>query len=78
MADDGPVPHGKQAVGGGGDPCVVGHHEQGLAVLPEPGEQRQDLTGGPAVEVPGGLVGQDHERVVDQGACHRHPLALPA
>jgi len=54
----------------------VGDHQQTLAARPQVGEQPQDLARGPAVEVAGGLVGQDQQGVVDQGSGQRHPLAL--
>ena len=41
-------------------------------------EQREDLVGALAIEVAGGLVGDDDGRVVDDGARDGDALLLPA
>ena len=70
------VAHGDEPVGGGGDPGIVGDDDQGLPGFMEGVEQPEHLQGGLAVEVAGGFVGQDDERVVGQGTGDRDPLAL--
>jgi hypothetical protein len=58
---------------------LVGDEQHGDAVLAvEALEDLHDLDAGAAVEVAGGLVGQDELRVVDQRARDRHPLLLAA
>ena len=42
----------------------------------DPVEQAHDAEAGRGVEVPGGLVGQEDQRAVDEGPGHRHPLLL--
>jgi hypothetical protein len=41
-------------------------------------EEVHDLPGGVLVEVPGGLVGDEHRRLGDDGPRDRHPLLLAA
>jgi hypothetical protein len=41
-------------------------------------EQRQDLLAALAIEGAGGLVGENHRRVVHQRPRDRYPLLLPA
>ncbi|MES4906617.1 MULTISPECIES: hypothetical protein [unclassified Streptomyces] len=72
------VPQGDDAVGGGGDAFVVGDHDQGLAGGAQLVEEPEDVVGRGAVEVSGGLVGEDDQRLVDQGAGDGDPLPLPA
>ncbi len=64
------------ALGGAG---VVGDHHDGLAVLlVERRQQVEDLVAGLAVEVAGGLVGQQQRRVGDDGAGDADALLLAA
>jgi hypothetical protein len=56
----------------------VRHDQQRLARLAELAEQPQDVAGGAAVQVAGGLVGEHHQRLVDQGPGHRDALPLAA
>src|ERR1700733_7878958 len=62
LAHEPPVAHGYQAIGGGGDPLVVGDHDERLPARVELVEQAQDVGGCGAVQVSGRLVGEDHER----------------
>ena len=57
---------------------AVGHHDDGGAIAVELGKQVHYLIPVAAVEVPGGLVGQDEFRVVHHGPGHGHTLLLPA
>ena len=58
---------------------VVRHHDDGLLELPvEPLEQVEDLVGRLAVEVAGGLVGEQQRRVGDDRARDRDALLLAA
>ena len=57
---------------------VVGHHHQGLALGVERFEQGEHLAAGLAVEVAGGLVGQQQRRAHDHSAGDGHPLTLAA
>ena len=41
-------------------------------------QELEDAAGGALVEVAGGLVGDEHERIVDQRARERHALLLAA
>ena len=65
-----------------GRPCwrpgVVGDDQQGLRRRRRSANRPQDLAGGVAVEVAGRLVGQDHQRLVDQRPGHGDALALAA
>ena len=53
-------------------------HEDGAAAGVEFAEEFHDLAAGGGVEVAGGLVGENHRRVVREGARDCHALALPA
>src|SRR6185503_2899766 len=58
---------------------IVRHHDDRLAqVVVQPLEQPEDLLGGRAVEIAGGLVGDDQRRVRDQRTRDRDALLLPA
>jgi hypothetical protein len=62
-----------------GDRAVVGDEDQGEpALAPQPVEQGDDLVPGVLVEVPGRLVGEQHPRLLDQGAGDRDALLLAA
>src|SRR5690606_21447894 len=78
VGDDLAVAHPDDPAGVLGDVVLVRDHDDGLARLVEPLEHRHDLGAGDAVEVAGGLVGQDDIRVVDQRSGDRHALLLPA
>ena len=66
------------AVAAVGDGGVVGDHHDRPARRHQLVEQLQDRLARLAVEVPGGLVGQQDERVVDQRPGDAHALLLPA
>ena len=56
---------------------AVGDHDHGLAGPPgEAVEDLQHLAAGLEVEVAGGLVGEDQQRIVGQGAGDGHALLL--
>ena len=61
-----------------GHPLVMGHQHDGLALLVEVVNQFEHLLAGARVEVAGGLIGQDHQRVVDQRTRDGHALLLAA
>ncbi len=60
------------------DDVVVGHHCQGEALVMERVEEVEDRRRGHAVEIAGGLVGQQQARPGDQRPGDRHPLTLTA
>ena len=61
------------------EPAVVGDDDQGrLPAALEAAEDPVDLVAGLRVELAGRLVGQDEDRVLDQGPGDRHPLLLAA
>src|SRR4051812_16297523 len=66
--DDAAVVELDDAVGAGGDLGVVGDHDDGLVALgAEVGDGVEDFFAGGAVEVAGGLVGEEDVGVVDEG-----------
>src|SRR5688572_6490164 len=73
-----PVADVDHAVGVLGDVPLVGDEDDGVAVGVELLEHAHDLLAGGAVEVPGGLVGEQDGRAHDQGPRDGHPLALTA
>ena len=70
----------REEYGAGGvvlDQCgVVRGHDHGTAAAGNLLEEPHDAFGRHGVEVAGGLVGQQHLRVVQQGACDDQPLLL--
>ena len=56
----------------------MGHHEDGLAVGVEAGEQAQQLVGGLGIQRAGGLVGQQDTGPGNHGAGHSGALLLAA
>src|SRR5438128_483020 len=75
---DDPVAHAHDPLGVRGYVRLVGDHDDGLAQVVQALEDRQDLGARPRVEVSGGLVGEDHRRVVEERACDRDALLLAA
>src|ERR687895_694784 len=60
-----------------GNPDVVGHDDEGLAVtLVQPLDQVHDLVGVARVEVARGFIGPDDGRLVDQRTGNRNALSL--
>ena len=57
---DGAVEHVDHPARLGGEPVVVGHHDQRRAVGVEPAEEVEDLAAGRGVELAGRLVGEEH------------------
>ncbi len=72
-----PVAHRDQPVGGGRDPRVVRDDDQRLPGSMKTVEQPQHVEGCGAVEIAGGLVSEDDQRIVGQRAGNRDPLPLP-
>ena len=62
----------------GGHPLVVGNDDQGQPAGVERVEKPEQLRGGHAVKVAGGLVGEHDDLFVGQGPGDGHPLALAA
>jgi hypothetical protein len=63
----------------GGHVGLVRHHQHGDALLGiEPPQQLHDFLAALGVEVAGGLVGQQHGGLGDDGARNGHALLLPA
>jgi hypothetical protein len=56
---------------------TVGDHDQGFMALPDQirHEFQNDFTGF-HIQVPGGFIGQEDIRVIDQGPYNGHPLLL--
>jgi hypothetical protein len=74
-----PVAQKDEPVRQGGLAGVVGHHEKGLAaIVHQAPQQGQDLAAGGAVQVAGGLVGQEDQGVGHQGPGDGHALLLAA
>ncbi len=59
-----------------GDIGVVGHEDDGSALGVELLEEDENLETGSCVEVTRCLIGENHGRVVDQGAGYGHTLHL--
>ena len=78
LVDERAVAHRDQPVRGGRDPRVVGDDDQRLPGLVQALEELQDVQGGGAVEVAGGFVGEDDQRLVAQRPGDRDPLPLAA
>ena len=77
MVDDA-VFHDDDALGAGGDFIAVGDEDDGFAVGVEFVEEVEDFEAGLGIEVAGGFVGEDEERVVDEGAGDGDALLLAA
>src|SRR5437588_2265832 len=60
------------------DLAVVGRHEHCRAAGVDLQQQLDDLPRGGRVQVAGGLVGEEDQRVMDQRPGDRHPLLLAA
>src|ERR1041384_4796058 len=78
VADDPPVTELDDAAGVLRDVGLVGHQDDGDALLVQRLEQRHHLDRGPAVEVAGRLVRQQNRGAGDQRPRDRDPLLLPA
>lgn len=78
LIEEDAVAHRDHLVGGRCDPRVVGDDHEGLPRFVEVVEQAEDVERRLAVQVAGGLVGQDQQRFVHQGPGHRDALALAA
>ena len=76
--DHRPVPHHDASGEAGGNLRVVGYGDDGGALVVQFLEEVGYLPAGIAVQVAGGLVGEDHGRVAHQRPGDGHPLALPA
>src|SRR5690348_8177723 len=76
VVGDDAVAHADDALGVRGHVRLVRDHDHGLALFVEALEDREDLRARPGVEIPGGLVGQDHRRVVEEGARDGDTLLL--
>ena len=60
------------------DISLMRDNNDGLALVVELIDQRHNFPAGLAVQVTGGLIGQQNGRMTDQGAGNGYPLALPA
>ena len=79
LGDRSPVGDVDDPVGDRLDGFIVGDDEAGRALgSHELAQHRQDRLGGCAVELAGGLVGQEERRSRRQRDRERHPLLLPA
>jgi len=65
-------------VGHAGHPGVVGHQQDRLALVMGTLQQPQHVPGVGAVQVAGGLIGQQQARLVGQRPGQRDPLLFPA
>jgi hypothetical protein len=61
-----------------GDILFVRYQNNGFAFAIEFLKKRQDFLAGSAVEIPGGLVGENQNGVVDEGPRDGHALLLAA
>ena len=78
VADDDAVGETDHALGIGRDVGVMSHQHHRHALAVQFDEQLHHLLGGGGVERAGGLVGQEQERLVDDGARDRDALLLSA
>ena len=76
LGHDPTVQHVDHAASLRGQALVMGHDEQGGAVLIEPAKEVEDLATGGGVELTGRLVGEQDRRPVGERAGDRHPLHL--
>ena len=72
------IAHHDVAARVGRDVRFVRHHDDGDAAVVQLLENSHDFDAGAAVEISGRLVGQQHFRIVDQGARDRDALLLAA
>src|SRR2546430_2025920 len=75
---DDPVAHAHDPLGVRGYVRLVGDHDHGLAEVVQVLEDRENFGARPRVEVSGGLVGEDHRRVVQERSRDRDALLLAA
>src|SRR5262245_29624660 len=68
VAQEPAVAEGEGPARVGRDVGLVGDQDDGEPLAVQPLQQGHDLDAGPRVEVAGGLIGQHHGRVGDQGA----------
>ena len=78
VAEDLAMAQGDLAPGEAGHLGIVRHHDDGVAVAVQVGEEARDdlLVGG--VEIPGRFIGQKDRRVIDEGAGDADALLLAA
>ncbi len=57
---------------------IVRHHHHRATAAVQLGEHLHDAVTAGAIQVPGGFIRQDQQRIVDQGAGDGHALLLPA
>ena len=65
-------------VGTLGHILIVRDHDDGLAIGMQLAQQVEDFQAGLGIQVAGGLIGQDHQRIVHQGPRHGDALLLAA
>src|SRR6266508_3133155 len=75
---DAAVPQGDGARAVCGGLLIMGHHDDGLSLPVEAGEQLKDVLAGARIEVPRGFVGQENGRVRDERSRNCHALHLAA
>ncbi len=68
LADDAPVEQFDARTGAGGQLAVVGDIHNGFAALRQAGEQIKDRVRCVRVEIASWLVGDEHGRIIRQGA----------
>ena len=78
IGDDAPVAEAHDAVRVARDILLVGDDEDRLSRGVELDEEPDDLVRRLGVEVPGGLVGEEDARLIDQRPRDGDALALPA
>ena len=77
IRDEPSVDHPHEAVGAGRIAGIVRHHhDRELALVAEPAEQGHDLRAGAAVEIAGGLVGEQEHGTRRERARDGDPLLL--
>ena len=79
VADDQAVAQRDAAVGAAGESRIVRHqHQRGSFALVQRDQQFENMLAVLAVEIAGGLVGQQNGRPHHEGARQRHALLLAA
>ena len=76
VAFDSTVTETDGAMSVGGNIVIMGDEDEGFALLVELIEEAQDLGTRGRIEIARGFVGQDHQRVVDEGAGDGDALLL--
>ncbi len=78
VGHDPAIPHRDQAMGPRRDLLLVRDHHQGQSRGMQAFQHADNLHLSPRIQVAGGLIGHQHNRIVDQGTRNGHPLLFTA